>query len=105
MRAKERRKNGAYAAPEERLDDAEGSRALGNRARDALIVGAKLLQRADQPIRLADHASAGFVGGVLALARDAELEHQRGDRSKNQHQDRSEATASSALVIAAPPTI
>src|SRR6267378_4050648 len=81
------------------LDDAQrGGRWRHRGGRDSLVVGPEFLQGADQAVRLANHASAGSVRGVLALARNAELQKSGRDGRQNQHQNSSH-TAAFALVV------
>src|SRR5215469_401579 len=94
--------NGTGSTSKERLDDTERRSGLGNVARNALVVGAQLLQGADQAVRIADHAGAGFVGGVLALPGDAELQKHGGAGSQEKHQERGEAAAFTVVIAPAP---
>src|SRR6516162_185754 len=85
----------------ERLHDAERRSARGDgRRRNALVVGAQLFEGTDEAVRIADHANAGFVGGILASSGEKQLQKERRKGGQKDHQD-SRKPATFAVVIAA----
>lgn len=81
------KKRAECAPAEERLNYAKRCRTRRDGGRTyAAIVRAKLFERADQALRMANHADAGFVGGIFAGAGQKELEKERSEGCKKDHQ-------------------
>src|SRR6516164_1995000 len=89
------------ARAKEGLHDAKRRSARGDgRRRNALVVGAQFFEGTDEPVRIADHANAGFVGGILARSGEKQLQKERRKGGQKDHQD-GRKPAAFALVIAA----